>query len=304
MQPRRSHASLLLVATVAAACLGACRSPSGGQAEGAYSEPAVEGSAHRPHTERVVSLVPSVTEQLYAIGAGDLVVARSQHCNHPAEVALLPSVGSGFAPDVERILALEPTLVVASELQESLPALEVLRDAGVEVLVLPDAELGDVGASLHQLGARLGRDGEADAVARAFSDALQSLADATDALPPVRTALVVGRDPIYAAGADSRLDEVLRLAGGTNVVDDGDWVQLDAEALIALAPDVIVEPSTAGDASWWARWDAIPAVASGRLCQVDADEVARSGPRLADAAWAIARCLHPELPLDDSGAAQ
>lgn len=304
MHPGRSHHPLLLVATVAAVVVGACRSPSGQTVEGAHSEPAIEGSAHQPPTERVVSLVPNVTEQLYAIGAGDVIVARSQHCNYPPEVASLPSVGSGFAPDVERILALEPTLVVASELQENLPALEVLRDAGVEVLVLPDAELGDVGASLHQLGARLGRDEQADAVARTFSDALQALADATADVPPVRTALVVGRDPIYAAGADSRLDEVLRLAGGTNVVDDGDWVQLDAEALIALAPDVIIEPSTAGDAGWWARWDAIPAVASERLCQVDADEVARSGPRLANAALAIARCLHPELPLDDSDAAQ
>ncbi len=303
MYPRQRNIRLLLCATAAVALLGACRSPSTPQS-GEPHAAASEGSAEHTEQERVVSLVPNVTEQLFAIGAGDLVVARSQHCNYPIDVHSLPSIGSGFAPDVERILALDPTLVVASELQESLPALGVLRAAGVEVLVLPDAELADVDASLHQLGERLGREDEADAVARALADALRSVEAATAAAPSTRAALVVGRDPIYAAGADSRLDEILRLAGGTNVVTEGDWVQLDAEALISLAPDVIIEPDSAGDTAWWERWDAIPAVASGRLCQVGADEVARSGPRLADAALAIARCLHPELSLDAGGAAQ
>lgn len=292
------HYALAATALVALLLsLSACRPP-------APAEAVDEGSTAAAHAERVVSLVPNVTELIFAVGAGDLMVARSQHCNHPDAATALPSIGSGFTPDVERILALEPTLVVASELQTDLPALQVLRDADVEVMVLPDATLDDVPTSLRTLGERLGHKERAESLAQAFVAEFDALRAATADVDTVRAAIIVARDPIYAAGPESRLDAILAAAGGSNVLADGDWVQLDPEALIALAPSVIIEPDSAGVAAWWQRWNTIPAVADGRLCTVDDDELSRSGPRLTSAARDIARCLHPALVLDDPASAQ
>jgi ABC-type hemin transport system substrate-binding protein/endonuclease/exonuclease/phosphatase family metal-dependent hydrolase len=226
------------------------------------------------------------------------VIARSVHCNYPSEVAGLPSIGSGLEPDLERILSLQPTLVVATEAQAGLPAIATLRAAGVSVLLVPDITLDDVPVAIGQIGEATGHVEEATELARSFAADLTAIDAAVAGREPTRALLVVAREPIFAAGPDSRLGALLALAGAQNVLETGDWVAVDDELVVARAPQVIVDASGSGDSAWWGRLHTVPAVANGRICHVDADLLARPGPRLAEGARALARCLHTGLVVE------
>jgi iron complex transport system substrate-binding protein len=161
--------------------------------------------------------------------------------------------------------------------------------------VMPDEELEDIPVALRLLGSELGAP-HAESQAQAFEARLRELRALPE--PPVRPRVlaVVGHNPIFAAGPESRIDEVLRLAGGQNALQSGDWVQVEAEALLQTAPDVIVDLSDGDLAARWSDWSALRAVAEGALCSVDADVISRSGPRILDSVDRIAACLK------DSGA--
>ena len=256
---------------------------------------ATPGGAATPvggaRAERIVTLVPSAAELIFALGEGDAVVARSLHTDYPPEVVALPSIGSGLDPDVEQIIALRPSLIVASSMQDELPALRTLRDAGVEVITLPGDSIADIDAALGILGARL----SAQAAAARVRDAMHAeLSAARREAPetPQRVLVAVGTDPVYAAGSATFIDTLVRNAGGENVVE-GEWVRLDDETLIALAPDVIMQPADSASelANWSSFGDALPATRTGALCAIDRNALARPGPRVGLAASQIRDCL-------------
>lgn len=242
---------------------------------------------------RVVSLVPSATEMLDAIGAADLLVGRSMHCDWPETVLRHPSVGSGLSPDVEQVLRLRPDLVVATGAQAGVAALEQLRAAGVTVLVLPDETLADVPASLRMLAIATNRSADGEVVASQFEAHIEAVRTRTAQLTPIPTLVTVAFDPLFAAGPASRLGELLNVAGGSNVLLAGAWVQVDDETLTRLAPQAIVEPPGPHAARFWARHPTLPAVAEGRRCVVDDNGLARPGPRMLAALDTMASCLHP-----------
>lgn len=245
--------------------------------------------------QRIVSLAPSTTEMLFAIGAGAEVVGRSLHCDFPPEVAALPSMGSGLEPNIEAVLAAQPTLVVITEAQSGLPAVQALRDADIGVVEVPDVDLADVTVALGALGEATGHAAEAGAVASAFSAQLDAISEAVAGMRRPRTLLAVGRDPLFVAGPDTRLGQLLERVGATNALDQGEWISADAEVVLSRQPELIVDAS-GGDLPWWSeRFAQVPAVRSGRVCVVDADRLARPGPRLAEAALELAICAHPEL---------
>ena len=247
----RTIATLVLPIAVVA-LIGGCNRPANGGSESLQTD---------SNEERIVSLVPSATELIYAFGRGDDLVARSTHCNYPSEVEALPSVGSGLEPDLERILALEPTLVVASALQSYFPGIEALEDAGVEVLLLPDDSMDEVRESMLTLGRRLDRAERAEEIVGEIDAEIERIrSEVADAEHP-KVLVAVATDPIYAVGPDSRLGELLPTVGGDNVVERGDWVQLDREALIAGQPEVIVDTTGNAEPEVWGRFVDVPAVA-------------------------------------------
>lgn len=274
-----------------------------GSGSGQEATEAGEGSgsgqpeAAEPRDSRIVSLIPAATELIFAIGAGDDLVGRSMHCDYPPEVTELPSVGSGLTPDLERIISLRPTHAVGSQLQQDSPQVEALVGAGIDVVLIPDQSLQDIAAGYALLGGALGRVDEARAAVADLERDLLAVQQAVAESERPKVFVPVGRDPLYAAGADAFIGQVVDIAGGDNVLP-GDWVQLDDEVLATLAPDVIIEGDAQPDDGFWYRYRTLPAVQNDRFCTVDGDTIARPGPRLVDAARAIARCLHPgvELP--------
>jgi iron complex transport system substrate-binding protein len=259
-------------------------------------------AAQRSGPTRIVSLVPAVTEMLFAIGAGPAVVGVSSFDRYPPEAATRPQVGALVDPDFERILRLRPDLVIVHHTQTEL--IGRLTRAGIASHTYRHAGLADVTSTLRELGTRVGRPDDAARVAKTIEAELASIRAASAGQPPQRTALVFGREPgalrgIYVSGGIGFLHDLLELAGAVNVFADvrREGLQISAEVLLARAPDVIIEirssqnwtPARAAEErAVWNRLPALPAVRNGRVHLLADDSLSVPGPRIVQSARAIA----------------
>ena len=270
----------------------------------------VSGSAQvsRPVPRRIVSLVPSLTEMLFALGAGPQVVGVSSYDEFPPEVKTLPRVGALLDPDVERILSLRPDLVLTYGSQTTLEA--QLARAGIRVFSYRHAGVAGILQALRDLGAVTGHPAEGNRRAREVQAQLDTVRARVRSYPRPRTLLVFERQPqslqqMYVSGGIGFLHEVLEAAGGANVFADvqRESMQPSQETVLSRAPDAIVEvragnPRTpaqlAAERRAWAALASIPAVKNGRVYFLTGGYLVAPGPRVAAAAEAIARVLHPQ----------
>jgi iron complex transport system substrate-binding protein len=264
------------------------------------------GTAQRAPA-RIISLIPAVSEMLFSLGAGPQVVAVSSFDDYPPDVLKLPRVGALLDPDLERILALRPDLVIVYESQVDLR--RQLERAMVPMFVYKHAGLADVTTTIRQLGTRVGRDEEAAAVVGRIDAALADIRRRVAGRPRPRTLLVFGRDAltlrgIYASGGIGFLHDMLDRAGGDNVFGDmkQQSVQATSELILARRPDVILE-LRAGDMTpqqrrkeiaVWQGLPSVPAVQTGRISIITDPRTVVPGPRVAEGTERIARALHPE----------
>ena len=256
---------------------------------------------------RIVSLVPAVTEMLFAIGAGPQVVAVSSYDEFPPEVKSLPRVGALLDPDVERVLALRPDLVVSYGSQTDLQG--QLGRARIRVFSYRHAGLGGIFETLKALGTATGHEADADGLARRLRAELDVVRARVKGRARPRTLLVFERDPatlrgIYVSGGRGFLHEMLGIAGGENVFADvqREAVQPSHETLLTRAPDVIIEVRATGllagagpdERKVWAQLGSIPAVRTGRIYFLNGEHLVVPGPRVAQGTDTFARVLHPE----------
>jgi iron complex transport system substrate-binding protein len=257
---------------------------------------------------RIISLVPALTEMLFAIGAGPQVVAVSSYDEEPAAVRRLPRVGALLDPDVERILSLKPDLVVTYGSQADLQ--QQLRRAAIPVFDYRHGGLATITETMRALGARTGHPAEAERAAAGIEAGLADIRRRTGSRPAPRTLLVFGRESgalrnIWASGGRGFLHDMLVAAGGTNVMGDIDResVQTTTEMVLTRRPDVIVElrsnavtGSDADDdaAAAWARLAAVPAVRDRRVHVLTGRGLVVPGPRVAESTRSLAAALHPE----------
>lgn len=262
-------------------------------------------SAQQP--SRIVSLVPSVTEMLFAIGAGPRVVGVSSFDDYPPAVAGIAKVGGLIDPDVERLLSLAPDLVVVYTTQTDLRT--QLDRAGIGQFLYTNTSLPGVSTMMRELGTRLGLASQSARAADEFERRLDSIRDRVAGRARPRVLLVYGHDPrslrsVNASGRAGFHHEMLEVAGAVNVLGDIDrtTIQMTTEEILRLGPDVIIDlhygnavPSDldAEDAIW-GRLSAVPAVRTGRVHVLAGDEFVVPGPRLAAATEQLARALHPE----------
>jgi iron complex transport system substrate-binding protein len=271
-----------------------------GQTAGASAQAA----AARP--TRIVSVVPAVTEMLFAIGAGPQVAAVSSFDKFPPAVERLPRVGALLDPDTERILSLRPNLVIVYGSQAEL--LDQFKRAGIATFAYRHGGLGE---TLDTIGAVGRATGHAESAAKVVADLRARLDDIrrrTAGRTRPRTLLVISREPgtlrgLYASGGIGFLHDVLELAGGANVFADvrEESVQPSQETLITRRPDVVVELHPEVEVAdlpearrAWSALAATPAVRANRVHVLAGAYLAVAGPRLGDAAEAIGRVLHPD----------
>jgi iron complex transport system substrate-binding protein len=294
---RFSAALLLAIATVLVATMSARATE-----VARYEFP----SAQAP--KRIISIVPAVTEMLFAIGAGNEVVGVSSYDRFPPEAATRPKVGALIDPDFERILSLKPDLVVVYGSQNDLIAR--LGRARLPMFSYQHAGLADITVTIRALGARIGRVAEAEKVAAAIEGDVSAIRQAVSGRTRPKTALVFGREPgtlrsLYVSAGVGFMHDMLEAAGGTDVFADVKRQSLQAttELLLSRAPDVIIEAHA--EEGWttdrlnrerdvWRALPSLPAVRSSRIYILADDRLSIPGPRVADAIRVLARVLHPD----------
>ena len=249
---------------------------------------------------RIVSLSPSSTEILFAIGAGPRVVGRTAYCDWPPAARTVASVGNGIEPSVEAVAARHPDLVVLYASEADRAALRGLTALGIPVAVLRLDRTADVARAARRLGRLTGRAAAADSVVAALDDSLRAVAARVPALARrPRVYVDVWASPPMTVGRGSYLSEVLAAAGALNSFGDvgASAATVSLEAVAARDPDavLVLATDTLRPADLAARpgWDAVRAVREGRVLVVDGSLYGRPGPRMPLAAADLARRLAP-----------
>lgn len=251
---------------------------------------------------RIVSMSPSTTEAVFAVGAGTKLVGRSRYCDFPAEVTKLPQVGGYVDPSFEAILALRPDLVIGARGPAGSALADRLDARGIATYFPPTESFAAIDEMILGVGERTGRASEARAEVAALHARIAAVESAVASLPKTRVLLVFGLSPLSVAGPSSFADEMIRRAGGENVVKmGGTYPTIGAEHVLSLDPDVVVNAAMMEerasdrlrkDAPEWAH---VRAVQSNRVASVTNEALLRPGPRVAEGLALLARALHPEV---------
>lgn len=251
--------------------------------------------------ERIVSLVPSHTEILYALGLGDQVVGVTEYCNYPPAAAEKPTVGGYSNIDLEQVIGLEPDLVLASSLHlgEIVPA---LQEHGLVVFVGEPQSVADTLATIRTIGELTGHTDAADALVADMQARIDAVTQTVAGAERPTVFWELGAE-LYTAGPGSFINDLIILAGGENIAADADspWPQLSVEAIVLGDPDVVVLADhnygeTAEMVAQRPGWDDITAVQEGRIFEITDDDIfSRPGPRVVDALEILAAAFHPDL---------
>ena len=263
------------------------------------------------HPQRIVSLAPSLTETLFALGVGDRVVGVTRYCAYPPAARELPRVGGHLDPNFEAIVSLEPDLVVV--IPSSHENRRRLESLGIAVLEVDQHDVDAVLESVVTVADACGVGERGAALRSTIGNRLADVAATVADSPRVRTLVVVGHQigggavrSVWAAGPDTFYDGVLRIAGGVNVVDGGvaRYPELSREGLTALDPEVVLDVIAGVEErnldldevlSGWRRLSELRAVREHRVSVLEGDHMVVPGPRLPEMVEAVARALHPEL---------
>ncbi|MDD4984768.1 MAG: cobalamin-binding protein [Dehalococcoidales bacterium] len=256
--------------------------------------------------QRIVSLAPSNTEILFALGLDDRVVGVTEYCDYPAAARDKAVIGGFSTGDLERVVALSPDLVLATSMHEAdvLPALE---KRGLTVFVLAPATLDEVLESISLVGEVTGKVEEAAGLVNDMNRRISAVTAKTAGLSSEqrpRVFFITWHDPLMTPGSETRHDELIQMAGGVNIARDLiGYADISLEAVIEANPEVMIAGVGMGDGEdlpaqfmrTEPRLGNTEARRNGWIYEVDTDLEGRPGPRIVDALEAFARFIHPEL---------
>ncbi|MGO9275617.1 MAG: ABC transporter substrate-binding protein [Terriglobia bacterium] len=253
------------------------------------------------HPQRLVSLAPSITETLYALGLGDRLVGDTDYCDYPPEAKLKPHVGNVLNPSLEKIVALKPDLVLGISEGNRIETADQLQRVGIPIYGLTDHTLDDTLRSIADLGRVLDADSAADALGRRLRARIAEVERRVAGAPRPKVLFVVWYQPLTTAGAHTFISDVIRRAGGVSISDrlPGDWPRLSLEAALDRNPDVILFPGgesmapSLDDIRRLPGWRDLAAVKHDRL-HVVSESIIHPSPRLVDALEQVAAVLHPD----------
>jgi iron complex transport system substrate-binding protein len=255
--------------------------------------------------QRIISLSPSNTEVAFALGLGDRLVGVTEYCNYPAE-ALEKEIIGGFAtPSIEKIVELEPDLVLASTIHvEDVPRLEAL---GIPVLVVESATLVELYTSMSLIAEVTAVTAAGEELIASMQQRISAVEEVVSSIPVEDRILVyyeVYSDPLMSAGKDAFINEIITLAGGINIFGDisESYPQISAEVVAERQPEIILYPDYHGTADMVSEamagrpgWESVPAVVNGQVFSISDDSFARPGPRVVEAVEEAVRLFYPQL---------
>ena len=252
---------------------------------------------------RVVALTAADCEILYAIGAGETLVGRGEYCDYPAEVFDVPSVQSGYETNIEQIIALEPQVVLMGTMAQSVEQVEALEKAGIAVVVSDAQDIEGVYTAIRMIGKLMGYDDNAEALVAGMQDTFAELKEASkgDGSESIYFEVSPLQWGLWTAGTGTFMDEITQMLGLKNAFSDVEgWGEISEEQVIERAPDYIVTitmyfgegPTPEEEIMSRAGWEKIPAVANGKILNLQNNELSRPGPRLADGAKMLCEFIY------------
>jgi iron complex transport system substrate-binding protein len=265
-------------------------------------------SEHEQPRKRIVSLAPSVTETLFAIGAGEQLVGICTFCDFPREVERIDRVGAYITPNVEAIVAKRPDVVIGVP-PNNPEAIAALQRLGLRAIVVRVDTITEIEVAIRTIAQEAGREVEGEKLLAAMQQRMVTVRKRLEGAPQRRVLMVVGQTPLIAVGSGIFLDELIRQAQGINVAASAKqpWPHLSLEVVVASQPEVIIDGSMGSEEiqdaeqrlGIWRNFPTLPAVRDGRLHGRLSYAILRPGPRLPDAFEELARLIHPERFQED-----
>jgi iron complex transport system substrate-binding protein len=250
------------------------------------------------HPHRVICLMPSVTDTVFALGAGDDVVGISDYTKYPAEALKKPSIGDLIKPSIETILSLHPDLVINMQPKGPMESTEQLERLGIPVFLVDPRGIAGVLHSVESIGQALNRTPEADALVASLQRRVDAVRRRTKGLPEPTVFMPVWYDPIITIGKHAFTTEIIAAAGGRSVTDDlsADWPQISMEVVLARAPEALLlvrgGKTTLEVLQSRPGWSSVPAVQVRRVYYVDG-RIDFPSPVAIDALEDLAKQFHP-----------
>lgn len=246
--------------------------------------------------QRIITLAPNLTEIVYAVGAGDRLVGNTTYCNYPREAVKVEKVGDTLQPNIERIIALRPDVILVSTASQLETFTSQLNERGIAVFVTDPHDLEGVLRSIHTVGEILDQAAEAEKLISTLRARADAIENQVKALPTVSVFYQVSPSPLWTAGSKSWITDLIRRAGGRSVTGEveGEWMRYSDEAAMASRPDAIIMATGDGQMEVASALKRSPAVINKRVYGINGDFLSRPGPRLVDGLEQIARALHPD----------
>jgi iron complex transport system substrate-binding protein len=245
---------------------------------------------------RAISLAPNLTENIFAVGAGDKLVGVTTFCDYPAEAKNIQKVGDTLNPNIESIIALKPQIVFVSTASQMEAFTKVLDANGVAVFVTDPNSLDAIYRNLEQLAEIFGTQDRAAQVTAEMKARLEAIREKVGREAPVKVFVQISKDPLFAAGRESFITEMIEYSGAISVTRDipAAYMRLSNESALAMNPEAIIIPAGAGNEDPHDVFRESAAVKNGKVFRVKADLLMRPSPRMIEGLEEAARDLHPK----------
>ena len=304
-------ASALLISLFVACAPMPEKPESPGQSEAAFPLTVTDQTGREVRIEnapqRIVSLAPGNTEIVYALGLEEKLIGVTEFCNYPEAAKDKPQVGGFSTVDIEKVVETQPDLILAASIhkEEVIPRLEGL---GLTVLALAPKTLDEVLDAITLVGRCASEQEETAQLANGLRERIKTITDKTENLTQAdrpNVFYIVWHDPLMTVGPDTRIHQLIELAGGANIAQDlgEEYPTMSLEAVIMADPQIIIAGGGMGEGAnlpyefvlTEKRFSGVEARINNRIYEIDTDLVGRPGPRIVDGLEQLARMIHPEL---------
>ena len=253
--------------------------------------------------KRIISLAPSITEILFALGLNEEIAAITNFCDYPEAVLGKPRIGGFVNPDTEKIVSLKPDLIIGIRDGNRMDTVHRLNDFGFPVYLIDPKGFDGVLGTIKNIGDVVGREKESRRLIKELVDKRENMITLTRSLSKPKVFFQVGDVPLITVGKGTLADDLIRLAGGRSISENElvSYPSYGIETILARAPEIIIMTSMESKKDHmnlvkkWQNWKSIPAVKMNAIYVIDSNLVDRPTPRIAEGLEALVRIIHPEV---------